>query len=69
MTFKRCKKKPNMPYDIYIEMLKYADPFEELEFIVIERVYCHKGDMLPTKFLNKKQYKYCTQVNKVISLT
>ena len=54
MTCKRCKKKHDMPYDIYMEMLEYADPFEEMEFIVIECVYCHKGDMLPTKYLNKK---------------
>lgn len=54
MTCKRCKKKHNMPYDIYMEMLEYADPFEEMEFIVIECIYCHKGDMLPTKYLNKK---------------
>ena len=39
MTCKRCKKKHDMPYDIYMEMLEYADPFEEMEFIVIECVY------------------------------
>ena len=35
-------------------MLEYADQFEEMEFIVIECVYCHKGDMLHTKYFNKK---------------
>ena len=53
MTCKRCNKKHDMDYDIYMEMLEYADPFEEMEYIVIECVYCHKGDMLPTKYLNK----------------
>lgn len=43
-----------MPYNIYMEMLKYADPFEKMEFIVIEYVYYRIRDMLPTKYLNKK---------------
>lgn len=50
MKCKKCKKTHEMPYDIYMDMLEEADPFEEAEYIVIECIYCHKGDMLPTKY-------------------
>lgn len=30
----KCKKTHNMPYDIYINMLEEADPFENAEYIV-----------------------------------
>jgi hypothetical protein len=52
MTCTRCKKTHNMKYDTYMRLLDDADPFEEMEFLAIACIYCHKGDMMPTKYLH-----------------
>lgn len=54
MICKKCGKTHDMPYDTYLELLEMYDPFEESEFLIIECVYCHKCDMLPTKYLKTK---------------
>lgn len=54
MTYKRCGKTHHMPYDIYMDMLKMASPFKEMEFIAIASIYCNKCDMIPIKYLNTK---------------
>lgn len=54
MTCTKCHKTHSMPYDTYMDLLEQYDPFEEEEFLVIECIYCHNGDMLPTKYINQK---------------
>ena len=49
----KCMHQYKMDYDTYMELLEEIDPFELMEYLVIECPKCHKGDMVPKKYYLK----------------